>query len=164
LERVEGGFGILPREHFGALRGMLPGLRGLAILDNDGRDRRNEIDGPLKVVYWRRYEAKNYFITPDLLRRYAMAHFQDLELFGAYRPEIESVLDQLVLERIFDSIAADFQTWKNSPTDAARLVWEARTARLKLSTFAEEFFRRLRDKLHEPMLLKKARTAEPAVC
>ncbi len=40
LERVEGGFGILPREHFGALRGMLPGLRGLAILDNDGRDRR----------------------------------------------------------------------------------------------------------------------------
>jgi hypothetical protein len=155
LERVEGGFGILPREHFGALRGMLPGLRGLAILDNDGRDRRNEIDGPLKVVYWRRYEAENYFITPDLLRRYAMEYFQDLELFGAYRPEIESVLDRLVLEKIFDSISADFQTWKNSPADAARLVWEARTARLKLSTFAEEFFRRLRDKLHEPMLLKK---------
>lgn len=73
-----------------------------------------------------------------------MEQFQDLELFGAYRPEIESVLDRLVLEKIFDSIPADFQTWKNSPTDAARLVWEARTARLKLSTFAEEFFRRLR--------------------
>lgn len=55
---------------------MLPGLRGLAILDNDGRDRRNEIDGPLKVVYWRRYEAENYFITPDLCAATPWSNFR----------------------------------------------------------------------------------------
>ena len=31
-----GGFGVTPRKHFFALRQMAPGLRGLAILDNDG--------------------------------------------------------------------------------------------------------------------------------
>ncbi len=31
LERVEGGFGVTPREHFNGLRNLLPELRGLAI-------------------------------------------------------------------------------------------------------------------------------------
>ena len=39
--------------------------------------------------------------------------------------------------------------------DAARLLWEARTERLKLSDFADEFFRRLADKLSHTMLLRK---------
>ena len=45
LERVEGGFGVTPRKHFFALREMIPGLRGLAILDSDGRARRDSNGG-----------------------------------------------------------------------------------------------------------------------
>jgi len=41
LERVEGGFGITPRDHFNGLRGLLPKLQGLALLDNDGQNRRD---------------------------------------------------------------------------------------------------------------------------
>lgn len=32
LERVEGGFGITPRDHFNGLRNLLPDLKGLGIL------------------------------------------------------------------------------------------------------------------------------------
>jgi hypothetical protein len=39
LERVEGGFGFTPDKHFFAIRNLVPGLRGLAILDNDGKAR-----------------------------------------------------------------------------------------------------------------------------
>ena len=53
------------------------------------------------------------------------------------------------------SLLPDFDTWKNSPSDSARLVWESKTERIKLSTFAEEFFRRLGAKLQRPMLLRK---------
>ena len=38
---------------------------------------------------------------------------------------------------------------------AARLLWEARTGSLKLSDFAEEFFRRLATRLSHAMLLRK---------
>ena len=45
LERVEGGFGVTPKKHFFALRNMVPGLAGLAILDNDGRQREDSDEG-----------------------------------------------------------------------------------------------------------------------
>ena len=39
--------------------------------------------------------------------------------------------------------------------DAARLLWEARTERIKLSDFAEAFFRRVAERLGHAMLLRK---------
>ena len=156
LERVEGGFGITPREHFGGLRGLLPTLKGLAILDNDGnKGRQSAVEGALTLSYWRRYEAENYFVTPDVLRAYALTHYADMELFDGFRLEIDEVLDGLVREQVFESMEADFQTWKQSPAQAARLVWDAKTERLKLSSFAEEFFRRLGVRMSAPMLLRK---------
>ncbi|MDP2680477.1 MAG: AAA family ATPase [Rhodoferax sp.] len=155
LERVEGGFGITPRDHFNGLCKLLPHLKGLAILDNDGRDRTGGVEGALRLSYWRRYEAENYFVTPEVLRRYAVEQFMDLELFGGFSVEIDEVLDALVLEQVFDALDADFQAWKQAPAEAARIVWEAKTQRLKLSTFAEEFFRQLAGRVMGGMLLKK---------
>lgn len=155
LERVEGGFGITPRVHFNGLHDLLPNLKGLAILDNDGNNRQNSVEGRLTFTYWRRYEAENYFVTPEVLRRYAIEGNVTPQLFDASRLEVDEVLDALILERVFDSVEVDFLAWKHAPAEAARIVWEATTQRLKLSTFAEEFFRRLAGRLGGSMLLKK---------
>jgi len=155
LERVEGGFGITPRQHFNGLRNLLPQLKGLAILDNDGRDRAGSREGSLTISYWRRYEPENYFVTPSLLRSYAARHYADMELFAGHQQEIDEVLDALVLEQVFDGDGGDFSTWQQLPPDAAQLVWVSKTERRKLSAFAEEFFRRLAHRLGHPMLLKK---------
>lgn len=155
LERVEGGFGVKPEDHFTGLRNLLPGLRGLAILDNDGANRRSRALGDLTISYWKRYETENYFITPALLERYALEQYRDLELFDGYRPEINEILALLVIDKVFDGDESEFKTWRGSSPDAARLIWNAKTERLKLSTFAEEFFRRLSAKLGGSMLLRK---------
>lgn len=155
LERVEGGFGVTPRVHFSGLNNLLPDLKGLAILDNDGQNRKSSVEGRLTQSYWRRYEAENYFVTPDVLRRYALGGNAAPGLFDASALEVDEVLDALVLERVFESIEADFQAWKKAPPEAARLVWEASTQRLKLSTFAEEFFRQLAGRMGGSMLLTK---------
>ena len=156
LERVEGGFGVTPRKHFFALREMIPGLRGLAILDNDGGARPDANEGGLNVVYWKRYEVENYFVTPEVLRRQVAEHYKDLPLFfGEIRDVSEEVFDALILERVFDGREEDLATWKAASADAARLLWDARTERVKLSDFAEEFFRRLAERLGHAMLLRK---------
>jgi ABC-type multidrug transport system ATPase subunit len=155
LARVEGGFGITPTLHFHGLRALIPGLRGLSIRDNDGQDRSGQTTGDLTVAYWRRYEAENYFVTPDVLRRYALAQYADMDLFESHATEIEAVLDDLVLNTVFDAVATDFQAWKNAPSAVARLFWEAKTERRKLSTFAETFFRNLAQRLGGQMLLTK---------
>ena len=169
LERVEGGFGVTPRKHFFSLREMIPGLRGLAILDNDGGARSDSDEGGLAVVHWKRYEVENYFVTPEVLRKQVAEHYEDLPLFfGEVRDQSEEVLDALILERVFDGRERDLDTWKSARADAARLLWEARTERLKLSDFAEEFFRRLAERLGHAMLLRKGelhrlvRFADPA--
>jgi len=155
LERVEGGFGVTPRIHFSSLRRLLPQLRGAAILDNDGKGRTGSGDDGLTIAYWQRYEAENYFITPELLAAYATEAYQDLELFSGYQPIIRELLDRLTLEQVFGGSEHDFRVYRQAQPEAARLIWETKTERKKLSTFAEEFFRRLATRISLPMLLRK---------
>jgi len=155
LERVEGGFGVTPLDHFNGLRELLPNLKGLAVLDNDGRGRQDVDRGCLLIRYWKRYEIENYFVAPELLRRYAISRYQGMELFDGFRSQIQSVLDGLILETVFGGERGDFDTWKHSPANAARIIWEAKTERQKLSSFAEEFFRRLAHEVGGQMLLRK---------
>lgn len=155
LARVEGGFGGTPQGHFFALRSLIPGLRGLAMIDGDGKDRDNQSEGSLQVVFWSRYEIENYFITPEVLREYAMEYYSLSPQFSIVEIEIQSVLDTLILERVFKGSDTDMNTWKSLRGDAARLVWDTRSERVKLSDFAEEFFRRLAARLGDSMLLRK---------
>ncbi len=155
LERVEGGFGIGARDHFNQLRKLLPRLRGLALLDNDGRGKSDFQDQSLKILHWKRYEIENYFITPDLLLGYVSRMNTDLGLFAVNAAQAEDVINVLIQERVFGDSREDYLVWKKSAPDAERLIWEAKTESIKLSSFAEEFFRRLRDRTGLEMLLTK---------
>ncbi len=155
LERVEEGFGLTPDKHFFALRPMLPRLRGLAIRDRNGHRREDSDKGGLTTSYWRRYEIENYIVSPEVLRAYTAHEYRDLPLFDRFRHETDEVLDELVMERVFEGRERDFQTWQGMDSHAACLLWEARTENLKLSDFAEEFFRRLAARLGHAMLLRK---------
>ena len=166
LERVEGGYGRPPQQHFFALRNLVPGLRGLAILDSDGQKRQDSDEGGLHTVYWKRYEAENYFITPDLLRSHVAEHYGTGLFSDAASDAADEVLDELICERVFD--ARQFSTWKRADAETAQVLWDARTGSLKLSDFAEEFFRRLSQRLGHPRLLRKGelhrliRSVDPA--
>ncbi|TAL37076.1 MAG: AAA family ATPase [Spirochaetes bacterium] len=156
LERVEGGFGISPKDHFNALKKLIPNLHGLAILDNDGRNKQDYKQVDFQIVFWRRYEAENYFITPDLLKHYALSRHAEPNLFNNQDHEvIEEVMNILIKERLFEGSVEDFSAYQKADKDVSRLIWETKTDRIKLSDFAEEYFRRLSDSTKEPMMLRK---------
>ncbi|GLR27280.1 AAA family ATPase [Limnobacter litoralis] len=156
LERVEGGFGLTPADHFTGLRNLLPNLEGLAILDNDGQNRVDRDLGSLRIRYWRRYEAENYFITPELLRSYAYEKYPLDDLFAhEARFAIDEAMAEALRDEIFGGSQSNFNTWISSSPEAAALIWEATTERKKLSTFAESFFRRLARKIGGSLLLTK---------
>ena len=155
LEQVEGGFGIGPREHFNRLRKILPGLRGLAILDGDGRGRPGLEDPSLRIQYWKRYEIENYFVNPELLLAYVADANLDLGLFAVAGDAARETMDELVKARVFGGDEDDFGVWANSEPRAARLIWTAKTEGIKLSAFAEEFFRRLARRSGLEMMLRK---------
>ena len=152
IERVEGGYGLKPREHFFSIRSVMTELVGLAILDSDGRNREDLTEGGLKISYWKRYECENYFITPDLLRDFALEKYPKNPLLQRIIPP---ALDQLILTHIFQENSREFKIWKNLNSDASILLWESKTKNIKLSDFAVEFFRRISEDSGQQILLRK---------
>ena len=110
----------------------------------------------LRIVRWRRYEAENYFVSSELLLRYVRICYDDHGQLDLFAETSAQILDQLVLERVFDSDDGDFATWKNAAAAERRLIWSAKSAATKLSDLAEEFFRRLAVASKRPMLLRKS--------
>ncbi len=127
-------------EHFRMLQSMVPHLKGLAILDSDDQAREDTLIDDLHITYWNRYEVENYFITPQSLEDYASQSERSLPLF---QPSVQEVLNILIQE----CVSAD--------PSSVRLAWKESTERIKLSDFAEEFFRRLAHETESPMLLRK---------
>lgn len=159
LERAEGAYGRKPGGHFRSMSTMIPGLRGLAILDGDGKQRQDSRHDGLTVTYWRSYETENYIVRPDILKLYAERALAAAGVRAAadcaLGEVLDEILDALILERVFDGEPEDFSIWKDLDGDAATLVWDARTRTVKLSDLAEEFFRRSGERFDLPILLRK---------
>ena len=157
LQRVEGGYGLSADMHFGALKRMLPDLRGLSIQDNDGKGRTEGAQGGLSKLVWKRYEAENYFISPELLLASAKQPEAEGDLFHGLPKE---VLQELLLERVFDGSQVDLENYNRADSSTRKTLWRAQTQNRKLSTFAEEFYRRLATRSAAPVLWRKGELHE----
>ena len=152
---VLGGFGLKPEKHFFILQQLVPGLVGLAILENGGKLRKDSESGGLRITCWQCREVENYIVTPEVLMEYVADHYRDMTLFGGYRKETAEVLDGLIEERVFAGSAEEFASWQGLDPGARRLSWAGATAQVKLSDFGGEFFRRLAERLNHAVLLRK---------
>jgi len=152
LQRVEGGFGLSAREHFRAIRSMLPDLVGLAIYDHDGRSRKEGTGGGLTELQWRRYEPENYFVSPWQLECFVDERLGQDELFSTPRKQ---VMETMLREFVFSDEEQDLDTYLRADISTRKALWRAKTQYLKLSQFAEEYFRRIAAATATPMLLRK---------
>lgn len=150
LARVEGGYGMSAREHFNALGSMLPGLRGLALFDHDGTPRKEARLGGLAELQWRRYEPENYFISPELLERFASATLGKERVAAC-----TGIMTQLMAEMVFVENPEALNEYLRGDATMRRAFWRAQTQYIKLSNFAEMYFRRLGCDTKTPMLLRK---------
>ena len=156
LERVEGGFGMSAERHFLALKSILPNLRGLEIRDNDGKQRADGARHGLLQLVWKRYEPENYFITPELLLAFVDSRSPGEDLFTSQRKrQQQEIMDQLILERVFDGEQADYENYRNAESAFRKTLWRAQTQSRKLSAFVEEFFERLAAATGNRVLLRK---------
>ncbi len=57
-------------------------------------------------------------------REVAHVGYLAMELFGGFAEDIDGVLNELMKTQVFSGEWGDFQSWKESPADAARIIWE----------------------------------------
>ncbi len=85
------------RSHFFALKAIKPKMSGVLILDGDDRqlpERELLADG-LTVLRWRRYEAENYLVHPDMLARFVRGAKPDLFTYASVQKGLEYLQRQL---------------------------------------------------------------------
>ena len=152
LERLEGNYGVVPKEHFEGLKSIFPDLRGLAILGNDGKRRLDLEDNGLHIAYWSRRESENFFVTPTILKAFVDNVYEGAPLFAEHRDEI---LDGLIRERVFGGRDTDFARWQELGPEAAGQAWDLSTKGARVSDIAEEFFRRLAAQMGQATLMSK---------
>ncbi len=156
IEKVEGSHGMTPKDHFFALRSVIPNLVGLAILDSDAKNQADFHEGGLDIVHWRRYECENYYINPEVLRRFTMQKYKEYSLLiNVIEDEISKVIDRVMLVYVFRGSVENLRTWKDLSPEGKRLLWESKTENIKLSRFAEEYFRKLAERLDLMELIGK---------
>jgi len=154
LEHIEGGYGLSPVEHFNSLRGLIKNLKGLAILDSDGKKRTHYNDERLNIVYWKRYEIENYFITPEVLLTFTKEKLQSDDLFNQVDC-VGEILKNELIAIVFEGNTNDYERWSKFPLEARDMLWEAKAKDVKLSLLAETFFESLAQKTNQFVLLRK---------
>ena len=85
------------RAHFFALKATKPLLKGILILDGDNRqlpEQELSADG-LTLLRWKRYEAENYLIHPEVLSRFVQGERPDLFTTSAAKEGLNYLKKQL---------------------------------------------------------------------
>jgi ABC-type multidrug transport system ATPase subunit len=140
-------------KHYNTLKGFVKGLKGIAIFDGDAREVEDDIGKNLAVVYWKDYELENYFITPEVILKFAESHFaSDGPLFKPqYFKGIKEIIDDRLLEMVFEGDKGQLKEFKAASKKLRRTLLKG----IKVSKFTENVFKDFSKKHNQPILLKK---------
>lgn len=153
LDRAAGAFTFY-RTHFHTLKRFVPGLKAVALFDNDNQNKQDDRTDELAVCYWKHYELENYFITPDVLSRFAEAHFNETAgerftptLTGDFR----NVVDQCLLASVFAGDEQQLAEYRQASAGLKKTLLKG----VKMSAFAEQVFAAFAEQQRQPVLLNK---------
>jgi ABC-type cobalamin/Fe3+-siderophores transport system ATPase subunit len=154
LDRMGGAFNRNHLAHFNALKAFVPELKGFALFDGDNYNRTDIINDAIATVFWKEYEIENYFLSPQVMIDFIrdrqkkpeqdLFRHEDVEIF-------KQVLDEVLLEKIFDNSRDVLEQYYKGGRDLKRLLLRS----FKMSGLAEEVFRRYAEKMNQPVALTK---------
>ena len=144
------------RDHFFAMRALIPDIPAVCLLDGDNRDEpeSNVEKSGLKVLRWRRYEIENYLLQPDAIKRFVKSPLFDQHIDAEFGKRVPAGTDlfgdhaelklikasEAFLPRIFEGLATD--TPKRDLYQLAAVMEESEIhpeVREKLDQIAEAF-------------------------
>ncbi|MDI9355432.1 MAG: AAA family ATPase [Chitinophagaceae bacterium] len=155
LER-KGGLYENHKKHFNALKQVIPDIKGIAIFDSDGKEKQEERGSDLCVLYWKRYELENYFVTPKTIFAYIENYYKDIPVFkNENRKIMKEIVDAATLKIIFDTNTKAWNEYQVLTENLQDVFFQNNSTRKKMSDFAENIFTEFSTRTKHPMLKKK---------
>lgn len=147
------------KSHFQAIKRILENLQGIGIFDNDNKNRQDEIQDDLAIVYWKMYELENYFISPKTILLFAQKEWQERGYDALFlQPKLEKlevIIENEMLLPVLNNSKEALKDFKELPKSLQNVQFQNLSTTKKLSEIAENVFRKLSEEEQQPVLLSK---------
>jgi len=124
--------------HFQVLKTAIPTFKAIGIFDKDNRNRQDEINGEKAILYWKKYELENYFVSVDCLRLFVQNEFiHDLNsniLSDKFWLALNTTLSNFLFS------ANMFSLYQRSSENDKAILFKEELDRKKGSAFLDFFF------------------------
>lgn len=139
--------------HFKVMKNAVPDLKGIAIFDSDGKNKTDEIEikKDFALVFWKKYELENYFITPTVVFNYIKDNQNDARILVNF----EKIWDLFVLENLFNNRQQAYNSYMQLDKPLREYQFEQLFSNKKASLFLENYFNVLAQQTNTPILLRK---------
>lgn len=150
------------KKHYNAVKSCVDGFKGIAVFDDDGRDKQDEIENDFAIVYWKKYELENYFITPDLIEMFAQDHYSNIpELFAQpYLNKLKRIIDEETKRYIFNNNEKAFNEYINMPPETKKVMFNNLAIKKKMSLFLENVLKEFSRQIKQPILINKGQFSQ----
>ncbi len=141
------------RHHFDIMKNAVPELKGIAIFDSDGKEKTDEIERKkdFALLFWKKYELENYFITPNIVFRYIKSEVRDKIILDSF----EKIWNDFVYEHIFNKRQQAYESYMKLDGPLQEYQFEQLLTNKKASHFLEQYFEFLAKQTNTPILLRK---------
>jgi ABC-type cobalamin/Fe3+-siderophores transport system ATPase subunit len=150
---MQSGYYTSHKKHFQALAPIVNDLKGMAIFDNDNKNKQDEETPDFKIRFWKQYELENYFITPKSLMLFIEKYFTKTDTLIRLK-EFEDLFESHFLLPIFDNNPILLDLYKKSSADEQNALYNANCRNKKVSLLTENLFNRFALNKHELILRK----------
>lgn len=161
IDRDHGYFSSQFKKHFNALRSIVPGFKGIAVLDSDGKQKSTEKDDKFATVYWKRYELENYFIKPQIIDNWMKSSLKIKgTLFEGFEGFFHEAMDSCMLEFVFNNNQQALDDFNSLSPALKDSYWINITKSIKLSLFFENVLSKYSQLSGQPIPINKGQYYE----
>lgn len=150
------------KKHFYAIKACVPEFKGIAIFDNDNRNKMDDVSDDLAVLFWKRYELENYFIYPHIILRFIENYYAQIFNALSENPkkkdlleDFKRVLNHEIIDFIFEKNSSDYSDYNELPENLKKTTFRALSSNKKMSAFFENVLKRFSEATNESIIINK---------
>ncbi len=132
--------------HFQNLQMVVQGFAAVGIFDRDNSNKQDYLSDSKNIVFWKKYELENYFVSVQSLKLFVLNEFNHFNI-NTLTVAFNSSLNSTLSDFLFNSEM--YSLYQMLPENQKTVLFRDNLERKKGSAFLDYFFSQLHTKLGE---------------
>jgi len=133
-------------KHFQGIQSVIPNFKAIGIFDNDNNLKTDTITTDKAIVYWKKYELENYFVSIENIEKFIKFEFNNFDLL-----KLKNAFDFAINKTNSDFLFSnqkDLSNYNNLPDTNKSFVFGLAIENKKGSNYLDLFFKEFSNQLN----------------